>query len=166
MKKIIASILALICCVTLVFAFNACQEEPQNNNDGIFYMEYKGTKIELGAKAEGIISALGNAKSIKELGDCGGLGAQIKYTYSDIELYTLKGSNGEETVDQIGFTSDLVSTSKKISLGDSKEKVLEAYGAAQEQSDSNIIYTQGQMTLKFKIKNQKVVSIDYIRTTK
>ena len=164
MKRIVAFILALGCCVGLALTFCSCNDKGTGGND-IFYMEYNGTKIELGAKSDSVISKLGTAKSVKELGDCGGFGAQIKYTYSDIELYTLKSNDGE-TVDQIEFTSDLVSTSKNISLGDSKDKVIEAYGEPQEQNDRDIMYTEGNMTLKFKVDGGKVVAIDYIRSTK
>ena len=163
MKRIVAFVLALTCCVALALVFSACNDNG-TSGDNIFYMEYNGTKIELGANADPVISKLGTAKSIKELGDCGGFGAQIKYTYDDFELYTLK-SGDDETVDQISFTSDLVSTSKNISLGDSKDKVIEAYGESQ-QTDRDIMYTEGNMTLKFKLDGGKVVAIDYIRSTK
>ena len=165
MKRIITWILALVCCLALEFTFVACNGGEQENKGDIFYMSYNGTKIELDTKAAGVISALGEANSVKELGDCGGLGAQVKYTYNDIELYTLK-SGDEETVDQISFTSDLVSTSKNISLGDSKDKVIEAYGEPTKQSDGDILYTEGDLTLKFKLEGGKVSAIDYIRVTK
>lgn len=164
MKRIIAWVLSILCCFALVIGFNSCQQEAKESGD-VFYMEYKGTKIELGAKADSIISALGEAKSVKELGDCGGLGAQVKYTYSDIELYTLKSADGE-TVDGISFTSDLVSTSKGIFIGDSSDKVTEAYGQPTEQSDSSMIYTEGNMSLKFKLDGGVVSAVDYLRSTK
>lgn len=166
MKRIITWILALVCCLTLEFTFVACNggEKAEEKNGDIFYMTYNGTKIALDAKAAGVLSALGEANSVKELGDCGGLGAQVKYTYNDIELYTLK-SDDSETVDHISFTSDLVSTSKNISLGDSKDKVIEAYGEPTKQSDSEIRYTEGDLTLKFKLDGGNVSAIDYMRVT-
>ena len=164
MKRIIALVLSILCCFALTIGFNSCKQKANESGD-VFYMEYKGTKIELGAKADGVISALGEAKSVKELGDCGGLGAQVKYTYSDIELYTLKSADGE-SVDGISFTSDLVSTSKGISIGDSSDKVTEVYGQPTEQSSGAMIYTEGNMSLKFKLSNGVVSAIDYLRTTK
>ncbi len=166
LKRIFALSLALMLCV---FSFAACNEEKpdeqgNDSNTNIFTFKKGDVTIELGKNATNVLSALGDASNVKELGDCGGLGAQIKYTYSGFDLYTLKSGN-EETIDQITFTSDTVQTPKGIYLGVSKDTVLEKYGKATKSDDSEIRYTSGNLTLKFTLKDGKVSEINYIRTT-
>lgn len=164
-KKIMLAVAAVVCCLLMTASLAACDSgEKQKESGDIYYITYDGTKIELGAKAEGVLGALGEAKEVKELGDCGGLGAQIKYSYNDFDLYTLK-SGDNETVDQITLRSDLVSTSKGICIGDSSDKVIEAYGEPASKSDKELKYVSGELILKFKISGGSVTDIDYIRVT-
>lgn len=167
MKKILMSLMCLILCFGLIAAFSACdsEEEPGGSSKDIYYVEYNGVKIELGAKSDSVIKALGEASSVKELGDCGGLGAQIKYSYADIDVYTLKTDEGE-TIDQISFTSDIAVTPKNICLGSNSEAVTEAYGEPTEKNDADIRYIDGSMVLKFKLEGGAVSAIEYIRITK
>ena len=165
MKKILLSIAALIACVACILVLAACdkKEEPQQEAD-IYFITYNGVKIELGKDAGGVIAALGEAKSVKSLGDCGGFGAQVKYTYDDFELFTLKNDEGE-TIDGISFLNDIASTSKAICLGDSSDKVIEAYGEPSQKSDTELRYTKDNFVLKFKLEDGEIVAIDYLRIT-
>ena len=165
-KRIIAIALMLMLCLSAVACLSACNgdENGESDNGDIYYIEYNGTKIKLGDDAERVLNALGSAKSVKELGDCGGLGAQVKYTYDDFDLYTLK-SGDEETVDQISFRSDLVATSKGICIGDSEAKVNEAYGDSFTESKGVRSYASGDLVLKISIANGAVDAIDLIRIT-
>lgn len=165
MRNIIKSVICIILCLGLVAAFAACNGEKPEGDADIYYMEYNGVRIELGAKADSVLKALGEARSTKELGDCGGLGAQVKYSYTDIDVYTLKTDDGE-TVDQISFANDIPKTSKNICLGASVDAVIEAYGEPTEKNDGDMRYIDGDMVLKFKTDNGAVKAIEYIRITK
>lgn len=171
MKRFFISLIAILCCACALITFVSCDNDKDtddgnggNNVDttSIFYVKYGDTKIELGKKAAPILKALGDAKSVKELGDCAGLGAQVKYTYDNFDLYTLKNDEGE-TIDEISFTSDIAVTPKGICLGATADEVTDAYGKPTSQSEKAIIYTKGKNSLKFGLKNGEVSSIDYVR---
>lgn len=164
--KIFAVILALACTMTFMIA---CTSE--NNNGGgasngniDFYITYKGTKIELDKDATPVISALGEANDEAWLGDCGGFGLQTRYTYDNFVIYTVKNDSGE-TIDQISLSNDLIETSKGICIGDSSEKVIEAYGEPMVKNDKKIEYESGSFVLKFGLENGAVKSINFIRIT-
>ncbi len=168
MKKLLSLVLAILCCLTCVACLASCDgEKPEetkgeSNNSDIYYVKSGNTKIALGADAKGIFEELGAAKSVSELGDCGGFGAQVKYVYDNFNIYTLKNDNGE-TIDQISFTSDLALTSKGICISSTKDAVISAYGEPTVQNEKELRYTTGQNVLKFGIDNGVVSSVDYIR---
>ena len=169
-KRFFVSLVAILCCLGAIFTFASCEGDDGNGDKGgsnadaadIFYVKYGDTKISLGAKADAILTALGEAKSVKELGDCAGLGAQVKYTYDNFDIYTLKNDDGE-TIDEISFTSDIAVTPKGICLGADAKEVTDAYGTPTSQTEKAIIYTKGQNSLKFGLKDGSVTSIDYVR---
>ena len=166
MKKVSLIVLALILCVASVFSLASCDngEKPDETSMDIFYTTFNGTKIELGANAAPVITALGEANEVKSLGDCGGFGAQIKYVYDDFEIFTLKNDKGE-TIDGISFVNDIASTSKGICLGDGSSKIIEEYGEPTQKSDTEIRYKKDNLVLKFKISDGEVTEIDYLRIT-
>lgn len=172
-KRFLISIVAILCCVCTAITLASCggdkdsdkEESGSNAAASIFYFKHKNTKIELGKDAKTVFNAIGEAKSVKELGDCAGLGAQVKYTYDNFDIYTLKSNDGE-TIDEISFGNDLVETSKGISIGADAKDVTDAYGTPSTQREDAIIYTQGRNSLKFGLDNGKVSSIDYIRAAK
>ena len=165
--RIFALVLAVLCTALI---FTACNSKSENKDaDGTkqieYYINYKGTKIELDKKADSVLSALGTPKSTASLGDCGGFGAQTKYVYDDIVVYTLKNDSGE-TIDQIAFSNDIAETPKGICIGDSSENVISAYGEPTTKNDNKIEYESGSLILKFGLSDGEVKSIDFIRITK
>lgn len=165
MRKYV-SIIALIICFTCVFALASCDKsEPQKDVGDIFYLTYNGTKIELGANAAPAIAALGEPIETKSLGDCGGFGAQVKYVYEDIEIFTLKNEEGE-TIDGIKFINDILATSKGIAIGDQSSKVIEEYGEPTTKSENELLYRKDNLYIKFKLADGEVSDIDYLRETK
>ena len=101
LKKIIL-ILAALC---LVLCLVACDSDKGTTGDdntdaktdknvGVsYFVNYNGTKITLGGAADATISALGTPQSKSELGNCGGLGSQVKYTYTSMYVYVLEKYN-------------------------------------------------------------------------
>ena len=174
MKKIIrvfAVIIAIVCSVSLLAACNSGNDNKDDGkndgkNDGAvaYYVNYNGTKIELGKKADSVLSALGTPKAKDSLGDCGGFGLQTRYTYNDIVVYTVKNDSGE-TIDQITFSNDTPETPKGICIGDSSESVISAYGEPTAKNDTKIEYQKDSLVLKFGIENGEVKSINFIRIT-
>ena len=166
MKRIIGLVVAILCIAGIIGCLAACgEDEPtQDSAKSMFCVTFQGVDIELGAEAKDILEALGDAKSVKELGDCGGFGAQIKYTYDNFDIYTVKNDSGE-TIDQITITNDLVATSKNIINSSSKDAVINAYGTPDKEDNRSIRYVQDNLVLKFEIEDNAVSSIIYIRTS-
>ena len=170
MKKIMrafALTAALLCSVSL---FAACTTKSESKDDSKsdaieFYITYEGTKIELDKDADSVLDALGEAKSVTSLGDCGGIGTQTRYTYSDFELYTVKNDEGEK-IDQIALKNDVLETPNGVCVGDSSDDVIKAYGEPTEKTDSKITYEKGSLFIKFGLNDDGTVkSIDFIRLT-
>ena len=165
MKKLF---LLLISCALLCTCLVACNGDGGNGGSDaakdIFYVTVNGVKVELGADAEDVLGTLGEAISIKSVGNCGGLGEQIKYTYPSIVIYTLK-ADGKETVDQIDLLDDLVSTSVGIYIGSAASDVEAAYGTPTKQTDSSIQYKEGNCYLAFGISDGAISSITLMRET-
>ena len=165
--------LALLLCMIMAFCVVACDkdDDKESSNDGdkgnsdkqqtvSFYVEYGSTKIEIGADAATVISALGEPTSKQEMGSCGDQGTLTKYKYSSIEIYVL--SNGsKQTVDQITLIDDGVKTPEGVKIGSSKDDVTKACGKATKQTDTNITYSSGNKNLVFQIRDGSVVGIDY-----
>ena len=171
MLKILAAALALS---AVLFSFSACKDEQatadpkntkaqENTAGGVaFYIMIGQTRIELGADAAPVISALGDPQSRQEIGDCAGLGAQVRYNYPSVILYTLL-SGDRETVDQITLRDDTVPTPAGIRIGSTEAAVLSAYGEPEARDDNSIQYISGALTLKIRLSEQKVSGIDLIR---
>ena len=173
MTKRILLILA-VCC--LIFSLAACDSSKgttgNNDNTGAkteesasvsYFVSYNGTKITLGGAADAVISALGEPQSKSELGNCGGLGSQVKYTYTSLYVYVLESESGN-TVDQIEFRDDLVSTPEGVSIGMAKSDVVSKCGAAASESASSLTYTSGKLNLVIGFDESKAVNkIAYIR---
>ena len=175
MKNIIRGLILMLALLCAFSALTACNSEQSNNdnNDGnattkgtAFYITYEGTKIELGKKADGVLSALGEPKSKEELPDCGDFGKQTKYEYDDLMIYTLTNDNGE-TIDQIEFLNDIPETEKGVCIGDLSDDVIKAHGEPTKKNDGAIIYTKNldgyNLHIKFKIIDGEVDEINFIR---
>ena len=86
----------------------------------------------------------------------------MRYNYPSVILYTLISGN-QETVDQITLRDDTVSTPAGIRIGSTEAAVLSAYGEPAVRDDSSVQYISGNLTLKFRLSEQKVSGIDLIR---
>ena len=163
-NRSLLKIFAVICCVAFAFALSACNEKNEEGNisSNPYAIVYKDIKIELDKPAKNVLDALGASKYSDNLGDCGGIGVQMKYTYEDITVNTLKEKDGE-VIHKISFLNDLVSTSKGISLGASESEVRDAYGTPSSEENGKLIYKQNNLELEFTIKNGSVSAINYRR---
>lgn len=167
MKNIVRALSLMLALLCVVFAFAACNAEQSENNDDTkgteYYIIHKGTKIELGKKADSVLSALGEPKSKEALPDCGDFGKQTKYQYDNFMLYTLTNDSGE-TIDQIEFLNDMAETEKGICIGDSSDDVIAAYGEPSQKSSGSLSYQNGSLYLKFSLENGNVKGISFIRS--
>ena len=167
-KRIICMLLALVC----LFAFAACGEEKNSKDtddaskDGVaYYVTYNNTKIKLGAAADDIIESLGEYQDRKEIGDCGGLGAQVKYSYPSVEVFVLESKTDGNIIDQITFRDDVVSTPEGVYIGMSIADAKDALGTPSSESDKSIEYENGKYLLKITVDGDSVKEIDYMTIT-
>ncbi len=158
-NKIIALILALCCFICLA----ACGED-KGNNDGFdsFFVNYNGTEIKLGAKADSALGALGEEQSRTEIGDCGGLGAQVKYSYASFDLYVLEVKGGDSVIDQITFRDDMMTTPEGAYIGMTLNEAKGLIGEPTTETDKAALYSNGTYTLKLSISGGVVTEINYI----
>lgn len=155
-------LIAVVCMLVLSLTLIACggEEDPSNGDNGktvSYSLTYQGTKIKLGAPADAILNSLGAYQSRTEIGDCGGLGAQVKYVYEDITLYVLEGKDGN-TVDQISLNNDLTATDQGICIGDAKSKVTGAYGTPTAETAKKMEYQKENKYLVFDLDENQMVS--------
>ena len=142
-----------------LFACSDDKEEDNGGNSGKgFYVTYRGVKVEVGKDSDGVIDALGESLSISELGDCGGLGAQIKYTYPSIAVYVLENSAGYALIDGIEIYDDSVSTPQGVYIGMSADEAKAKLDGAKE-SGNALTVIDGNYYLKVKLDGGKVSEI-------
>ncbi len=161
--RITALMLAVLMCVCL-FACNEGTKETEPSIDGgiSYHVSYNGTKIALGAKADAVIEKLGEPQNTREIGDCGGLGALIKYSYSSIEVYVLKSNTDGNIIDSITLRDDLVETPEGVCIGESTAAAKEKLGEPTAESDTALTYESEKYALKLTLSNGSVSGIDYL----
>ncbi len=168
LKRFLSIMLVIACVLTLCAGLCSCDEKEEENKDAAntsnspFYVVYKEVRIELDKKADGVLEKLGKAKYEDNLGDCGGIGVQMKYTYDDITVNTLKEKDGE-VIHKIAFITDIVSTPKGISIGSTESAVKEAYGEPTSAENGKLIYKSNDLELEFTVKNEVVSAVNYRR---
>lgn len=157
----------IICAVLAIFAvlsFSACEKDTTESasSENSFYATYKGVKIVMGADADGIIEALGEAQERKEIGDCGGLGAQVLYTYPSVEIYVLESKTDGNIIDQISFRDDIIATPEGVYIGMDVSDAKTALGEPDSEGSGAFEYENGDHVLVITHSDGKVKKIDYI----
>ena len=156
--RISALVVALLMMSLCLFACKS--DEGDKNTSKSFYVTYKGVKIELGKDADNIVDSLGDVLAVHELGDCGGLGAQIKYTYSSIAIYVLEDKDGNAVIDGIEVYDDSVTTPQGVYIGMSAGEAKEKLDGA-KQSGNALTVVDGKYYLKVKLDGGKVSEIHF-----
>ena len=176
MKKILAIFLCLLMMLTFVACDSGEDYDDDNGGSGAattkatesasvkYYVNVGSVKVELGADADAVITALGTPKATAEVGNCGGQGTLTKYTYASVEVYVLT-SGTSKTIDQITLLDDSISTAEGIKIGSTQNDVKTKCKTPTKSSESSYTYTSGNKNLKFNFRDGAVVGIDYMRTT-
>ena len=134
--------------------------QAQDAQTDRFTFTYKGTPITMKAEAAPICEALGDAKSYTEETSCAFDGLDKNYTFTSFIMTTYPDGD-KDRVNSLTLLDDTVSTADKISIGDSKEKVEEVYGADSFNGVNAYIVTEGDAQLTVIIDGDKVSSIQY-----
>ena len=159
MKRFFAILLALL----MTAALCACDggEAPKKEAYGA---TVKGISVEIDADAAAVLGALGAWSSYDESPSCAFEGLDKIYGYGAFDLLTYP-LDGKDYVSGIYLNDDTYTTRKGVRVGDAKESVTAAYGAADEETASYLRYAAEGMTLTFLIKDGKVTNIQYVKNT-
>jgi hypothetical protein len=138
MKKILSFMLVMFMLLALVACAggdgNSQNTEETGKNPFAYYVMVGSQKVELGAAADAVISALGEPRSVQDMGGCAGIGSTFKYLYDNVEIYVIENEKGK-FIDGMKLLNDLVSDSKGVSIGDTVQDFSAAYGGAISSGD-------------------------------
>ena len=154
MKRFIS--LALACLMLVCFV--GCDKEEVN-----YSFKSGDVRLSVNHDADAVIEKLGDHIDLVETPSCGG-GEEPdrEYTYSGFKINTIN-ENGLNKIVKIVLTDDSVSTPEGISIGSSRDDVVEAYGEDfTENASGTLTYTDGATKLMFGITDGSVSAIHYV----
>lgn len=135
-------------------------EKEDIDADG-YVFEVDGVQVIMHTEAAPIIEQLGEAHHFFEAEACAFPGLEKIYVYTGFELYTYE-VDGVDYIASVVLMDDTVSTKEGISLFDTLDDVLAAYGDQYEEELGLYTYHLGQSDLNFLIENGEVTSIEYM----
>lgn len=156
MKKI-KLILALTVALAMLLLV-ACSGNKTDTDE--LYVEYKGVKVVMGADADEIIDALGEPIDSYEIGDCGGLGAQVLYSYPSLDIYVLESKSGN-VIDAISFRDDIVATTEGVYIGMEIDEAKALMGESDNETAKQLDYKKGDFTVSVVFADGAVSAISY-----
>ncbi len=156
MKKI-KVILAITFALALML-LTACNGAETDKDE--LYVEYKDVKIVMGADADEIIDALGEPIDSYEIGDCGGLGAQVLYSYPSLDVYVLEGKSGN-TIDELSFRDDIITTQEGVYIGMDIDEAKGLLGEPDNETNKQLDYEKGKFTVSVLYEDGMVSAISY-----
>lgn len=114
-----------------------------------------------------------NAKSIaaeatkSELPSCAFEGMDHVYRYDNIEI-TANVKDGKETIYLVYFIDETAVTNEGVKIGDSKSRMLEAYGDGYTNDVTlySYISDNGKVQINFQIEDDIITGIDYTQAVK
>lgn len=163
MKKLIATLLVAILALGIAACGSSKEEGSKTQTKDGFTFESNGVKIAMNEKATPILDKLGKANKTFESKSCAFDGMDKEYTYNGFVLKTYPDKD-VDYVASITLFDDTVETLEGISIGDSKDDVIKAYGECKE-SKTVCEYKKGDMKLLFLITDDVVSSIQYVAIT-
>ncbi len=172
MKKFLCAILAVLMLVTLC----ACggEEKPAVDNSkpdntpvdstpaadekGYAFTD-NGVTIEIGGPVASV-DALGEPVDTLEEASCAFEGKDVTNFYNNYEILLAYPNEGDSYVSTITLLSDAVSTEEGLELGMSEDEVKNIYGDAAAEGGI-YVYAKGNMTLRIRVVDGTVDSIEY-----
>ncbi len=142
------------------------QQNPGQGNAAAgegYLFTANGVTIAMDADAAPILEQLGESASYFEAASCAFEGLDKTYTYNGFELDTYP-TGDKDYVSAVVLKDDSVATQEGICIGDSRDKVLQAYPDGGTEECGMIIYRKGGMKLVFILKEEEVASIEYRST--
>lgn len=119
--------------------------------------------MEMNAEAAPVLEQLGEPDSYFEAPSCAFEGVDRMYTYGSFELDTYPMGD-KDYISAVIFKDDSVTTPEGVGIGDSREKLTEAYGGEGTEEPGMTVYRKDDMKLCFIFQGDSIASIEY-RTT-
>lgn len=123
---------------------------------------YNDVVMEMDADASSALGELGEANSYFEAPSCAFEGVDKMYTYGSFELDTYP-TGEKDFISAVIFKDDSITTPEGVGIGDSREKLTEAYGEGTEELGMTV-YRKDNMKLCFILKDDSIASIEYRST--
>lgn len=124
---------------------------------------YNNVVMEMDADASSAIEQLGEPNSYFEAPSCAFEGVDKKYTYGSFELDTYPEGE-KDHISAVVFKDDSITTPEGVGIGDSREKLAEAYGDGGTEELGMTVYRKDDMKLCFIFQDDSIISIEYRST--
>lgn len=124
---------------------------------------YNDIVMEMDAEVSAVLEQLGEANSYFEAPSCAFEGIDKMYTYGSFELDTYP-TGDKDYISAVIFKDDTITTPEGVGIGDSREKLTEAYGDGGAEEAGMIVYRKDDMKLCFIIQDDSIASIEYRST--
>ncbi len=128
-----------------------------------YVFTYNDVSVGMDVDAAPIVEKLGEPVSYFEAASCAFEGLDKMYTYNGFELDTYPVGD-KDYVSSIILKDDSVSTAEGICIGDSIEKLKQAYDGEGEESGGMLVYSKDGMKLCFIMQGEFIISIEYRST--
>lgn len=141
------------------------QKEAAQAEDSIkgYVFTYNDVSVGMDVDAAPIVEKLGEPVSYFEAASCAFEGLDKIYTYNGFVLDTYPVGD-KDYVSSIILKDDSVSTAEGICIGDSLEKLQQAYDGEGEENSGMLVYTKDGMKLCFIMQGEFIISIEYRST--
>lgn len=122
-----------------------------------------GVTIAMDVDAAPLLAQLGEPASYFEAASCAFEGLDKKYTYNGFELDTYPQGE-KDCVSMVIIKDDSVTTKEGVTIGDSLEKLQQAYPEGGKEEDGMIVYEKDSMKLCFIMQGEEIAAIEYRST--
>lgn len=160
-KKLLMALLAVL---MMGLVLTGCSNEPSGDNDSDteagFEFASNGVAIQMLAKADTVLSALGEENTYFEAESCAYQGMDKIYTYNGFEVRTNEIDN-QDLITSVLLIDDSIATPEGVALFMTKEDMIGAYGEDFTEEMGLCSYTKGKTKLSFLIKDNEITSIEY-----
>ncbi|MCD7883068.1 MAG: hypothetical protein LUI87_05095 [Lachnospiraceae bacterium] len=129
-----------------------------------FTFTYEDTTVVMGSEADPVIEALGDDYEYFESASCAFDGLDKVYTYSHFKLNTYPVDDVDYVL-SIVFRDDTIETEEGITIGRSKDDVIEAYGEPDEEKTASLVYERDDTTITFGITGDAVSTVTIAAVT-
>jgi len=125
-----------------------------------FALVYNGVTIQMDQDMDYLLPLLGEPLGVFEAPSCAFDGIDRIFGFAGIQIHTYPDGDLDR-VHTISFLNDSITTVEGITLGNSWEDVLAAYGSDYEQDITMFTYTINRTTLSFFVEGDMVIGVIY-----